>query len=80
MNINGIEDEFVEVVARTILYKDEQAKGVAAPSTDNWLDLYLGKPVPGADHSTTIVYNTLRAETDRAVSMLLRVLQEHNGE
>jgi hypothetical protein len=73
MDLYGFRDDVVEIVARVILHKDEQAKGITCPNTDNWLDLYNGKR--GAEekmeYSSTIEYNRFRAEVDGTVAQIL---------
>ena len=80
MNVNGLHQDFTEVVARLILHKDMIAKGASNPNTDHWQDLYTGRGlVPGCErlkYSDIIPYNRFRAEVDGTVALLLNHTQK----
>ncbi len=81
MDLLGFRDDVIEVVARVILHKDEQAKGVSCPNTDNWLELYNGKREleEKLKYSSTIEYNRFRAEVDGTVAQILDSAQRREG-
>lgn len=73
MDLKVFADDVTEIVARVILHKDEQMKGVSCPNTDNWLDLYNGTRNPDEQlkYSSTIECNRFRAEVDATVAKIL---------
>ena len=53
---------------------DEQAKGVSCPNTDNWIELYNGKPFSTESqikYSAVIEWNRFKAEVDGTVAQVL---------
>jgi hypothetical protein len=81
MDLLGFRDDVIEVVARVILHKDEQMKGVTCPNTDNWMNLYNGKRglEEQLKYSSTIEYNRFRAEVDGTVAIILDSAQKRQG-
>lgn len=77
MDLRGLRNDFIEIVARVIMFKDEQAKGVCIPNTDGWADLYYAARVdPGdATQAATIQYNRFTTEVDAVVAQLLNTTQ-----
>lgn len=75
----GFRDDLVEIVARVIDHKDQQAKGVSYPNTDDWLVKYNGGRAQTASsqlrYNQSISYNYFRAEVDGTVGLILNTLQ-----
>jgi len=77
INMNGLAEDFTEVIARMLLRKQMILEGypISAdmPNTDHWRDLYLNgyrgeSPFTAMD---TLRYNHFKAEVDGIVCLLL---------
>jgi len=77
MDLYGLRDDVVEIVARVILHKDEQARGIANPDTDKWAELYGGNMMYTSkpERVSEIKSNIFRAEVDGTVALIMRSVQ-----
>lgn len=78
LDMRGLNDDVTEIIARAILGKDQQAKFVAHPNTDNWLELYNDGTI--LDMNCKIAdmrpnFNRFRAEVQSVVSQVLCATQ-----
>tara|TARA_R110000824_G_scaffold192484_5_gene374701 strand:- start:295 stop:558 length:264 start_codon:yes stop_codon:yes gene_type:complete len=80
-NIEGFRDDVVEIVARVILHKDEQQKGIAKPDTNKWSELYQGNRANQeiTYNPATIEYNRFRNEVDGTVAKILNSVYRQQG-
>lgn len=78
MDIHGLSNDFVEIIARLVLYKNMRAEGVKYPITDHWLERYNGKslnPESKLKYPASLEYNMFRTEVDATVSQLMHTTQ-----
>ena len=77
INMNGLSDDFTEVIARMLLRKEMILKGDTnpVPITDHWKDLYVNGYLSGSNGlswaTDSIRYNIFRAEVDAIVCLLV---------
>lgn len=76
-NMNGLDNDFTEIIARFILIKELSRRGDPMPNTNDWHDLYLnGYSGAGLTAMDSVRYNNFRCEVDGIVHMLMTHVQK----
>jgi hypothetical protein len=76
MNKNKLHDDYIEIVARALLFK--QREGEFPVTTDDWQDYYVNGGY-NLQYNRPVSLNTFKYQVDTVVAQLMVTLAAHGG-